>query len=308
MVGKAIYQELRKNKDYNLMSPRRDELNLLNQQEVLNFFKKNIIDELYLSAAIVGGISANQRRPADFIHDNIMIQSNVINSAYLNNINKILFFGSACIYPKFASQPIKEEYLLTDELEKTNEAYAIAKIAGIKMCESYNFQHGTDYRSIMPTNLYGPHDNFNEEDSHVIPGLISKFYKAAKNNDDIVNVWGSGKPTREFLYVKDLASAAIHVMGLSKKTLKKEMKNRVSHINIGTGTEITIKDLATKISKIIGYQGNINFDKSMPDGTPRKVLDINLINKLGWNYKINIDDGLSKTIKWYLDNLDSLRT
>ena len=303
MVGSAIVRLL-KNEDVEIITKDRSELDLLNQQDVQDFFQYEKIDQVYLAAAKVGGIHANNSYPADFIYQNLMVQTNVIHSAFVNGVKKLLFLGSSCIYPKNANQPMKEDELLTGKLEPTNEPYAIAKIAGIKMCESYNRQYGTshgiDYRSIMPTNLYGPGDNYHPENSHVIPGLIYKFHKAKINNLESVTIWGTGTPKREFLYVDDLAQAAIHVMNVDKKIYEEQITSESSHINVGSEQELTIKELAETIKEVIDFKGTINFDPSKPDGSTRKLLNSERINKLGFKPKIDLKEGLIKTYQDYL--------
>ena len=303
MVGSAIVRLL-KNEDVEIISKDRSELDLLNQQDVQKFFEHEKIDQVYLAAAKVGGIHANNSYPADFIYENLMVQTNVIHSAFVNGVKKLLFLGSSCIYPKYASQPMKEDELLAGKLEPTNEPYAIAKIAGIKMCESYNRQYGTshgiDYRSIMPTNLYGPGDNYHPENSHVIPGLIYKFHKAKINNLESVTIWGTGTPKREFLYVDDLAQAAIHVMNVDKKIYEEQTTSESSHINVGSEQELTIKELAETIKEVIDFKGTINFDPSKPDGSIRKLLNSERINKLGFKPKTHLKEGLIKTYQDYL--------
>ena len=303
MVGSAIVRLL-KNEDVEIISKDRSELDLLNQQDVQKFFEHEKIDQVYLAAAKVGGIHANNSYPADFIYENLMVQTNVIHSAFVNGVKKLLFLGSSCIYPKNANQPMKEDELLIGKLEPTNEPYAIAKIAGIKMCESYNRQYGTshgiDYRSIMPTNLYGPGDNYHPENSHVIPGLIYKFHKAKINNLESVTIWGTGTPKREFLYVDDLAQAAIHVMNVDKKIYEEQITSESSHINVGSEQELTIKELAETIKEVIDFKGTINFDPSKPDGSTRKLLNSERINKLGFKPKTHLKEGLIKTYQDYL--------
>ena len=303
MVGSAIARIL-KNQNVEIITKDRTEHDLLNQSNVQKFFEHEKGGQIYLAAAKVGGIYANNSYPAKFIYENLMIQTNVIHSAFLNGVKKILFLGSSCIYPKHANQPMKEEELLAGNLEPANEPYAIAKIAGIKMCESYNRQysksHGIDYRSIMPTNLYGPGDNYHPENSHVIPGLIYRFHKAKINNLESVTIWGTGTPKREFLYVDDLAEASIHVMNLDKKIYDEQISSENSHINIGSGKELTIKELAETIKEIIDFQGKIQFDLSKPDGSTRKLLNSERINKLGFNPKTDLKEGLIKTYKDYL--------
>ena len=303
MVGSAIVRLL-KNEDTEIITKNRTELDLLNQGSVQKFFEHEKIDQVYLAAAKVGGIHANNTYPADFIYENLMVQTNVIHSAFLNGVKKLLFLGSSCIYPKYANQPMKEEELLAGKLEPTNEPYAIAKIAGIKMCESYNRQygksHGIDYRSIMPTNLYGPGDNYHPEKSHVSPGLIYRFHKAKINNLESVIIWGTGTPKREFLYVDDLAQAAIHVMNVDKKIYDEQMSSEISHINVGSEQELTIKELAETIKEVIDFKGKINFDSNKPDGSSRKLLNSERINKLGFKPKTHLKEGLIKTYQDYL--------
>ena len=303
MVGSAIVRLL-KNQDIEIITKDRIELDLLNQGSVQKFFEHKKIDQVYLAAAKVGGIHANNSYPADFIYENLIVQTNIIHSAFLNGVKKLLFLGSSCIYPKYASQPMKEEELLAGKLEPTNEPYAIAKIAGIKMCESYNRQYGTshniDYRSIMPTNLYGPGDNYHPENSHVIPGLIYRFHKAKINNLESVTIWGTGTPKREFLFVDDLAQAAIHVMNVDKKIYDEQMSSEISHINIGSEQELTIKELAETIKEIIDFKGTINFDPTKPDGSPRKLLNSERITKLDFKPKTDLKEGLIKTYQDYI--------
>ena len=305
MVGSAIKRALSNKSNIEIITATKDALDLTNQQEVMSFFKNNEIDQVYLAAAKVGGIYANSTYPADFIYINLMIQNNIINSAYKTGIKKLLFLGSSCIYPKESEQPIKEDFLLSGKLENTNEPYAIAKIAGIKLCQSINRQYsseGFDFRSVMPTNLYGPGDNYNLEDSHVIPALIRKFHEAKKNNQNNVEVWGSGSPRREFLHVDDMADACIHIMNLDKNYYEKIISESNSHINVGYGEDITIKELANLIKKIIGYEGKIIFDSKKPDGTMKKLLDTSLLAKTGWLPQINLEDGLIKTYNYFLND------
>ncbi len=304
MVGSALLRYLKKIKNIDLIYKDRKKLDLTNQTDVQNFFKKEKIDQVYLAAARVGGIYANNTFPGEFIYQNLMIQSNVIHSAFLNGVKKILFLGSSCIYPKNANQPMKEEELLTGKLEPTNESYAIAKIAGIKLCESYNRQYGKthdiDYRSIMPTNLFGPGDNYHPINSHVIPALIRRFHEAKINNLKNVIIWGSGKPKREFLFVDDMASASVYLMNLDKSIFNKDSAKMCSHINVGSGSDLTIKKLAEIIKEVIGYKGEINFDLTKPDGHPRKLVDSHRLNCLGWEPKVNLKDGLLITYKNFL--------
>ena len=303
MVGSALVRLL-KRKKVKIITKEKKELNLLDQKKVQSFFKNNKIDQVYLAAAKVGGIHANNTYPAEFIYENLMIQNNVIYSAFLSGVKKLLFLGSSCIYPKNAKQPMKEEELLNGKLEPTNEPYAIAKIVGIKMCESYNRQYGNshriDYRCVMPTNLYGPGDNYHPENSHVVPGLIYRFHHAKLNNLEKVEIWGTGTPKREFLYVDDMARACIFLMNLDKKIYDEHTFPMSSHINVGSGKDINIKDLANLIRDVIGFKGKIEFDKSKPDGTPRKLVDSSLINILGFKPKINFRDGLALTYKDFL--------
>lgn len=280
------------------------ELDLTNQAEVRSFFESREIDCVYLAAARVGGIHANIKYSAEYIYDNLMIEANVINAAFHNGVKKLLFLGSSCIYPKFAEQPLREEALLTGALEPTNEPYAIAKIAGIKLCESYNRQyeesHGIDYRCLMPTNLYGPGDNYNPDNSHVIPALIRRFHDAVKSKASRVFVWGTGKPKREFLFVDDVASASVHVMNLDKSIYDKHTQPMRSHINVGCGEDMTIRELAELIARIVGYKGQICFDSGKPDGAPRKLLDSTRINDLGWEPKTDIEQGLTMTYQDFI--------
>jgi GDP-L-fucose synthase len=303
MVGSALVRFLQ-NKNIEIITKDRRELDLTDQINVNNFFKNNKIDQVYLAAAKVGGIHANNTYPAEFIYENLMIQTNVIHSAFLNGVKKLLFLGSSCIYPKNANQPIKEEELLTGKLEPTNEPYAIAKILGIKMCESYNRQYGNsheiDYRSIMPTNLYGPGDNYHPQNSHVIPGLINRFHEAKKKKLPEVTIWGTGKPKREFLYVDDMALASIHLMNLDKAQYEKYTSPMRGHINVGSGIDLTIKELAEIIKEIVSYEGKIKFDHSKADGSFRKLLDSKRINKIGFNFKTNLKDGLIETYKDFI--------
>ena len=300
MVGSALVRLL-KDTNVEIITKNKKELDLLCQQKVLNFFKNEKIDQVYLAAAKVGGIHANKTYPADFIYQNLTIQNNLIHSAFLNGVKKLLFLGSSCIYPKNANQPIEETELLTGKLEPTNEAYAIAKIAGIKMCESYNRQygenHGIDFRCVMPTNLYGPGDNYDPENSHVIPGLIYRFHQGKINNLPKVTIWGTGKPKREFLYVDDMARASIHLMNIDKKTYEKHTSSMCSHVNIGSGTDLAIKELAETIKKIVGFQGEIDFDRNKPDGISRKLMNSSVIKNLGFNPKISLQEGLIKTYR-----------
>ena len=304
MVGSALVRNLETRNDVELILKTRQELNLLDQQAVNNFFKTEDIDEVYLSAAKVGGIMANNTYPADFIYENLMIASNIIHAAHVNDVNKLLFLGSSCIYPKLANQPISEAELLQGTLEPTNEPYAIAKIAGIKLCESYNRQYNRDYRSVMPTNLYGPFDNFHPTNSHVVPALIRRFHEAKENDQAEVIVWVSGNPKREFLYVDEMAAASVYVMELNKNVYDQFTEPMLSHINVGTGRDCSIKELASTIASVVGYKGKITFDSTKPDGTPRKLLDVSRLAALGWTSKLSLHDGLVDT---YQDNQDTFR-
>lgn len=293
LVGSAIYRKLVSEGYTNLVSRTSKELDLRNPIEVNKFFDEEQIEYVFLAAAKVGGIVANNEYPADFIRDNLMIQTNVIDASYRTNVKKLLFLGSTCIYPKMAPQPLKEEYLLTGQLEPTNEPYAIAKIAGIKMCESYNRQYGTKYISAMPTNLYGENDNFDLHSSHVLPALIRKFHEAKVNNSEYVEVWGTGTPKREFLYSDDLADACVFLMNNYEG-------NEI--VNIGVGEDIPIKDLANLVKKVTGFEGELKFDTSKPDGTPRKLVDVTKINALGWKATTSLEEGLQKAYNWFLEN------
>ncbi|HBC3479609.1 GDP-L-fucose synthase [Vibrio parahaemolyticus] len=307
MVGSAIVRLLEKSKNYNVITRNRSELDLLDQSEVIRFFQEQDIDQVYLAAAKVGGIVGNNTYPADFIYENLTIQNNVIHSAHLAGVQDLLFLGSSCIYPKFAEQPMSENALLTGTLEPTNEPYAIAKIAGIKMCESYNRQYGRNYRSVMPTNLYGENDNFHPENSHVIPALLRRFHEAKINGDKEVVAWGSGKPMREFLHVDDMAAASIFVMNLNETVYKANTESMLSHINVGTGIDCTIRELVETVAEVVDYQGSIIFDTSKPDGAPRKLMNVSRLRELGWTYSIELKDGLRSTYQWFLANQDNFR-
>ena len=298
MVGSAIVRQL-KSKSAQLITRTHKELDLTNQQQVNDVITKEKPDQIYLAAAKVGGIHANNTYPANFIYQNLIIQANIIHAAHQNNIQKLLFLGSSCIYPKSVKQPMREESLLTGTLEPTNEPYAVAKIAGIKLCESYNRQYNHDYRSVMPTNLYGPGDNYHPENSHVIPALIKKFHEGKKNNASKVTIWGSGKPKREFLYVDDMAAACVYVMNLDKVIYRQETKPMLSHINVGTNQDLTIKKLAETIAKITNFKGKIEFDTTKPDGPKRKLMDSTRLNSLGWRSNIDLEQGLKQTYKDY---------
>ena len=312
MVGSAIVRQLEKqnrtdDRNIEVITRSRSELDLTNQQAVIDFFLTENIDQVYLAAAKVGGIVANNTYPADFIYENLMIQCNIINSAHQVNIQQLLFLGSSCIYPELAEQPMSESTLLTGTLEETNEPYAIAKIAGIKLCESYNRQYGRDYRSVMPTNLYGPNDNFHPENSHVIPALIRRFHEAKLNDDKQVTAWGSGKPMREFLYVDDMAAASIHVMNLNKAIYDENTEPMLSHINVGTGVDCTIRELVETVAKAVGFKGQIHFDETKPDGAPRKLMNVGRLKLLGWKYNIELEQGLDLAYDWFLSNQDKFR-
>jgi len=302
LVGSAIVRQLEERGFANLLMRTHKELDLTSQAQVQDFFAQEKPDYVILAAAKVGGIHANNTYPADFIYQNMMIEANVINSAYENKVKRLLFLGSTCIYPKAIKQPMREDALLTDILEPTNEPYALAKIAGIKLCESYNRQYGTDFRSVMPTNLYGINDNFHPENSHVIPALMRRFHEAKVNNDAEVVVWGTGKAMREFLYVDDMAEASLFVLELDEKTYQANTKPMLSHINIGTGKDVTICEMAETMKEVIGFKGKLTFDTAMLDGALRKLIDVSRLSNMGWEYSVNLKDGLSKTYKWYLKN------
>lgn len=302
MVGSSINKLLLSKGYQDIITAKRDQLDLLDQNAVKNFFKKNSFDYVFICAAKVGGIYANSSTPTDFIYQNLQIQLNLISACHENNVNSLLFLGSSCIYPKHSIQPISEDQLLTGPLEGTNEWYAIAKIAGIKLCESYNIQFNRDYRSIMPTNLYGKNDNFDENNSHVIPALIRRFFEAVKNNEEQIIIWGTGKPLREFLHVDDMALASLFIAELGRNEYQNSIRSNLSHINVGTGKDITINELVKILSDISGFNGKIIFDSSKPDGTPRKVLNTKKINDLGWSPKISLKEGLNDTYQWFSKN------
>lgn len=306
MVGSAITRLLTKLGYHSLLTAERSELDLLSQQQVADFFATHQPNYVFLAAAKVGGIQANSSYPADFIYDNLTIQNHIIHAAHKANVKRLLFLGSSCIYPKNASQPMTEDTLLSGYLEPTNEPYAIAKIAGIKLCESYNRQYATDFRSVMPTNLYGQNDNFHPENSHVLPALLRRFHEAKQNDTPEVMVWGSGTPKREFLHVDDMAAACLHVMTVDKATWAQAVTPMCSHINVGYGSDISIKELALLIAKTVGYQGQIIFDDSKPDGTPRKLLDSGLLANLGWQAQISLEQGIRSTYEWFLQT-DEIR-
>ena len=307
MVGSAIVNQLKRNKSVNVITRTRSELDLLAQRDVSEFFNTNNIDQVYLAAAKVGGIHANNEYPAEFIYENLMIQNNIIHSAHKADVNNLMFLGSSCIYPKLAIQPMSESELLTGTLEPTNEPYAIAKIAGIKMCESYNRQYGRNYRSVMPTNLYGPNDNFHPENSHVIPGLIRRMHEAKLNEDREVIAWGSGKPKREFLYVDDMACASVFVMNIDKKTYETATQPMQSHINVGSGIDCSIRELVETVAAVVGYNGSIVFDSTKPDGAPRKLMNVDRLNSMGWSHSVDLSKGLQFSYDWFLHNSKTLR-
>ena len=307
MVGSAIGRRLAKDNDVDLILSSRATCDLRNQAQVEEFFSKNAVDEVYLAAAKVGGIHANNEYPAEFIYENLMIQANITHAAYTAGVSKLLFLGSSCIYPKMAEQPMQEQALLTGLLESTNEPYAIAKIAGIKLCESYNRQYNVDFRSVMPTNLYGEGDNFHPENSHVIPAMMQRFHKATQLGDSEVIVWGSGTPMREFLHVDDMAAACVHVMDLSKEVYAQKVEPMLSHINVGTGEDCTIRELAETMAEVVGFQGELVFDASKPDGTPRKLMDVSRLKSLGWQSTIPLKKGLEATYQWFLGNQQKIR-
>lgn len=307
MVGQALCRRLEKYQSLRIVTATRNELDLTNQFDVRSFFSKNKIDEIYMAAAKVGGIKANIDYPASFIYENLMIEANIIEAAHRADVQKLLFLGSSCIYPKLSPQPINEKSLLSGLLESSNEPYAIAKIVGIKLCESFNRQYKRDYRSLMPTNLYGPGDNFDLESSHVVPAVIRKLYEACLTGASSVTFWGSGKPRREFLHVDDMASASVHVMNIEQQNYFDASEQMNSHINVGTGVDLTISELVKKTARIIGFGGEIFWDTSKPDGTQRKRLDVSRLKSLGWNSSIDLDYGLDDTFRWYIDNRDVAR-
>ncbi len=307
MVGSAIVRRLNVLGYHNLVVRTHAELDLCNQAAVQAFFELERPDAVVLAAAKVGGIHANNTYPAQFIHQNLMMQANVVHSAHLNGCQHLLFLGSSCIYPKLAEQPMKESALLTGTLECTNEPYAIAKIAGIKLCESYNREYGRNYRSVMPTNLYGENDNFHPENSHVIPAMMRRFHEAKLRGDAEVVVWGTGTPMREFLYVDDMAAASVHVLLLDDETYRANTEPMLSHINVGTGVDCTIRELAETMQRVVGFQGKLVFDTTKPDGTPRKLMDVGRLKQLGWQYSIGLEEGLSKTYAWFLSHVENLR-
>ncbi len=307
MVGSAIVRRLEAMGVTNIVTRTHDELDLMRQSDTETFFRDQSFDAIYVAAAKVGGIHANNTYPAEFIYENLLVQCNVIHCAHVAGVQKLLLLGSSCIYPRNAVQPMKEEALLTGALEPTNEPYAVAKIAGIKLCESYNRQYGRDYRSVMPTNLYGPNDNYHPENSHVIPALLRRFHEAVQSRADEVVIWGSGKPMREFLHVDDMAAACVHVMGLSQQTYAEHTQPMLSHINVGTGVDCSIRELAETLARVTGFTGELVFDSSKPDGTSRKLMDVSRLQSLGWESSIGLEDGLRDAYAWFLGNQDRFR-
>jgi GDP-L-fucose synthase len=307
MVGSAIARQLENDPNIELVTRTRAELDLSVQADVADFFASENIEEVYLGAAKVGGIHANNTYPAEFIYDNLMVECNVINSAWKSGVQKLLFLGSSCIYPRLAEQPMKEEALLQGSLEPTNEPYALAKIAGIKLCESYNRQYGTDYRSVMPTNLYGPHDNYHPDNSHVIPALLRRFHEAKESGADHITIWGTGRALREFLHVDDMARASIHVMNLPLEDYQAVTEPRLSHINVGSGVDCSIGELVQTICEVTGFEGHIEYDTDKPDGAPRKLMDNSKLIGLGWEPQISLKQGLANAYQWYVDNIDTAR-
>lgn len=307
LVGSALCRQLAQQGYNNVVTRTRNELNLLDQNAVSRFMQQEKPDYVFMAAARVGGIYANNQFPADFIYENLMVEANLIHQAFQAGCYRLLFLGSSCIYPKFAEQPMKESALITGTLEPTNEPYAIAKIAGIKLCESYNRQYGTDFRSVMPTNLYGPNDNYHEKNSHVIPALLRRFHEAKLANLPRVEVWGTGQAKREFLYVDDMAAACLFVMQLSPETYSQNTEPMLSHINLGTGKDVTIKQLIEEVVRATGYQGEVVWNTDMPDGMPRKLLDVSRMNALGWKYEVELPEGLDLAYQWFVDNPGSFR-
>lgn len=308
MVGSAILRHLSTTDNATLITASRSDCDLTDPTQVRAWFANQSIDHVYLAAARVGGIHANNTYPAEFIYQNLMIEANVVHAAWMHGVQRLLFLGSSCIYPRIAPQPMAESALLTGTLEATNEPYAIAKIAGIKLCESYNRQHGCDFRSVMPTNLYGPGDNFHPENSHVIPALMRRFHQAVQQNEDEVVIWGSGKPRREFLHVDDMAAACVHVMNLPTELYQAHTQPMLSHINVGTGQDCSILDLAQEMARATGFTGKLIFDTSKPDGTLRKLLDVSRLNALGWEARIGLEQGLKETYQWYLSHVQEIRS
>ncbi|MCB4804300.1 GDP-L-fucose synthase [Methylobacterium brachiatum] len=307
MVGSAIVRRLRELGYERILTADRQALDLLDQAAVRAFFATHRIDQVYLAAAKVGGIHANNTYPAEFIHENLLIQSNFIHAAHTSDVDRLLFLGSSCIYPKHAEQPMREDALLTGLLEPTNEPYAIAKIAGIKMCESYNRQYGRRYRSVMPTNLYGPNDNFHPQNAHVLPALMRRLHEARQAGSASVTVWGTGRAMREFLHVDDMARASVFVMELDDAVYAANTRPDLSHINVGTGADCTIRELAEALARVIGYEGRLEFDATKPDGTPRKLMDVSRLRAMGWQPEIGLEQGLRQTYGWFLENHATLR-
>lgn len=308
MVGSALLRELLRTGEHDVILRNRNELDLIDQSSVRTFFKSERPERVILAAAKVGGIFANNAFPAEFIYENLMIESNVIHQAYLSGVKQLMLLGSSCIYPRDAAQPMEESALLTGPLEPTNEPYAVAKIAGIKLCESYNRQYGVDYRCVMPSNLYGPGDNFHRENSHVLPALIHRFHDAMMEGRQFVEIWGTGKPMREFLHVDDMAQASLYVMNLKKEDYDFHTTPMVSHINVGSGEDVSILDLAHLVAKTVGFTGQIICDLTKPDGCPRKLMDVSRLAQLGWRSKITLEKGLAQTYRWFLQNYDTVRT
>ncbi len=307
MVGSAIMRQLEARGGCEVVTRTHAELDLVSQADVQKFFRDERIDQVYLAAAKVGGIHANNTYPAEFIYENLMMECNIIDAAHRAEVQQLLFLGSSCIYPRNVSQPMREDALLTGILEATNEPYAIAKIAGIKLCESFNRQYGRDYRSVMPTNLYGLHDNFHPDNSHVIPALMRRFHEAAQSGAEEVVIWGSGTPKREFLHVDDMAVASIYVMNLSEEIYRANTQPMLSHINVGTGVDCTIRELVETLARVTGFTGQLAFDASKPDGTPRKLMDVSRLRALGWQAQIELEDGLRETYAWFVENQDRYR-
>jgi GDP-L-fucose synthase len=307
MVGSAIVRHLEAQGGCEIITRTHAELDLIDQAAVRRFFEAEQINQVYLAAAKVGGIHANNTYPAEFIYDNLMMECNIIHGAHLAGVQKLLFLGSSCIYPRNAPQPMREDTLLTGTLEPTNEPYAVAKIAGIKLCESYNRQYGRDYRSVMPTNLYGPNDNFHPDNSHVIPAMMRRFDEAMNSGAKTVTIWGSGKPMREFLHVDDMAAASVFVMNLDDAICRANTQPMLSHVNVGTGVDCTIRELAETMARVTSFTGRLVFDGSKPDGTPRKLLDVSRLKALGWQAGIGLEDGLRETYMWFVANQDRFR-
>ena len=307
MVGSAIVNQLNEAGYQNVVVRTHAELDLTDQAAVRDFMQQEKPEHVILAAAKVGGIHANNVYPAEFIYQNLMMEANIVHQAWAAGCQQLLFLGSSCIYPKLAAQPMQESALLTGVLEATNEPYAIAKIAGIKLCESYNRQYGTDYRSVMPTNLYGQNDNFHLENSHVIPAMIRKFHDAKISSSPTVTLWGTGKAMREFLHVDDMAAACLHVMGLSKERYQSSTEPMLSHLNVGTGEDVTIRELAETIKQVVGYQGEITWDSSKPDGAPRKLMNVSKIKSLGWQPRITLTEGLASTYRWFVEHQDEFK-